>query len=151
MMNTKIVYESLPDFMSKKIEKSSGIVIIYDNKILLCHPTNGSWYHSFSFPKGHLEKGETSLEAALRETKEEIGLSINPSKLEKQEHVINYFDKKGNLYKQVFYYLYYPKKEIDTNLLKLQLDEVDYANFYSKEEAQKRIFWRLKDVIKFLD
>lgn len=31
-------------------------------------------YHKWTFPKGHLEKGETPPQAALRETHEEMGL-----------------------------------------------------------------------------
>jgi len=31
-------------------------------------------YHKWTFPKGHLEKGETPAQAALRETHEEMGL-----------------------------------------------------------------------------
>ena len=32
----------------------------------------------YGFPKGHIEEGESELEAALRETREEVGLSVDP-------------------------------------------------------------------------
>ena len=35
----------------------------------------------YSFPKGHLEKGETFDEAMIREAKEELGIEINPEDL----------------------------------------------------------------------
>jgi 8-oxo-dGTP diphosphatase len=39
-------------------------------------------YHKWTFPKGHLEKGESAAQAALRETHEEMGLKnlrlVNP-------------------------------------------------------------------------
>jgi ADP-ribose pyrophosphatase YjhB (NUDIX family) len=35
---------------------SAGLVLIADNKILLCHPTGQKWWNSYSFPKGHVEK-----------------------------------------------------------------------------------------------
>jgi 8-oxo-dGTP pyrophosphatase MutT (NUDIX family) len=58
--------------MSKVI--AAGIFIMRnDGKLLICHP----WYHPedvWSIPKGKVEKGETKLEAALRETEEETNL-----------------------------------------------------------------------------
>src|SRR5262249_33755863 len=38
---------------------------------LLLHYTSGHW----DFPKGNVEKGETETEAAVRETREETGIS----------------------------------------------------------------------------
>jgi 8-oxo-dGTP pyrophosphatase MutT (NUDIX family) len=58
-------------------EKSCGAIVIYrsDNnyKILLVKNHNG---RNFSFPKGHVEKGETEQQTAIREVKEETGLDI---------------------------------------------------------------------------
>ncbi|MBI4235041.1 NUDIX domain-containing protein [Candidatus Peregrinibacteria bacterium] len=56
-------------------EISAGIVLFYERKgekfyLLLKYP--GS---HFDFPKGHLEKGETELAAAIRELEEETGIS----------------------------------------------------------------------------
>ena len=48
-----------------KIEESSGIAIVCDNKILLCHSSNSKWFGSYMPPKGHIEKGEDAVEAAL--------------------------------------------------------------------------------------
>ena len=132
------------------VQKSAGIVIIWDNKILLCHPTNGSWNNSYSFPKGHLEKNETPLEAAIRETKEEIGVKIDPKDLQKEKHTIEYKDKQGRTYKKVYYYLYYPKHEIIINKSDLQIEEIDWAGFLTKPEAEKKIFWKLKEVLKYI-
>lgn len=53
-------------------EKSCGAAIIHDGKLLLEYQTNDHW----SFPKGHVEPGETEVETALREVKEETGLDI---------------------------------------------------------------------------
>lgn len=129
---------------------SAGLVIIQDNMILLGHPTNGSWHNSYSFPKGHMEDNESILDTALRETKEEIGLIINTddidySTLECIDYIKNY-----NVYKKVYYYLAYPTIRVDINKLMLQMDEIDSADFFSKEDAENLIFWRLKNVLKHL-
>ncbi len=51
-----------------------GVIVVRDGKILLgkrrSEHGNGTW----SFPGGHLEMGETPIECAKRELKEETGL-----------------------------------------------------------------------------
>ena len=58
-----------------KREFSAGVVVFsMRNKTieyLLLHYASGHW----DFPKGHIEKGETKQETALRELKEEAGMS----------------------------------------------------------------------------
>ena len=57
-------------------EKSCGGIIFYktkqNTKILLVKNNNGRYW---SFPKGHIEEGETEQETAIREIKEETGLT----------------------------------------------------------------------------
>ncbi len=50
---------------------AGGIVVGEDGRIALVHQHGDSW----SFPKGHIEDGETDLEAARREIYEETGLT----------------------------------------------------------------------------
>ena len=58
-------------------EKSCGAIVIHRDgdmyKILLVRNHNG---RNFSFPKGHVESGETEQQTAVREVKEETGLDI---------------------------------------------------------------------------
>lgn len=58
-------------------EKSCGAIVIYKDadtyKILLVKNHNG---RNYSFPKGHVEHGETEQQTAVREVKEETGLDI---------------------------------------------------------------------------
>ncbi|MBI5061189.1 MAG: NUDIX domain-containing protein [Candidatus Aenigmarchaeota archaeon] len=53
-----------------KTEISAGGVVFRGKKILLIKDSYGRW----SLPKGHIEKGETAEQAALREIKEETGI-----------------------------------------------------------------------------
>src|SRR4051812_13377296 len=50
---------------------AGGVVLGPDNNILLVNQHNNSW----SFPKGGLDAGESELEAAKREIREEAGLT----------------------------------------------------------------------------
>lgn len=57
------------------IPKSCGIIYLLSNgKFLICHATNGRYW---SIPKGIKDKGESDIEAAIREMKEETGIIIN--------------------------------------------------------------------------
>ena len=146
---------------------SSGIVLLYENKILLCHPTNSKWNGTYSIPKGKNEnEKETLLEAAIRETKEETGIDLNKFKklIELKHHqtpwsgLIEYKDKKNKIYKKVVYYILeinnlneiglksdiIPKEQLD-------LEEIDWAGFLNKKEAEKKIFWRFKELLKLIN
>lgn len=50
------------------------VVIQYQNKFLIVRNSYG--YKSLSFVGGRIDKGETPQDAAIRETKEEVGLDI---------------------------------------------------------------------------
>jgi 8-oxo-dGTP pyrophosphatase MutT (NUDIX family) len=56
-----------------KKELSAGGVIIEDGRALLIMMCNLKGEHVWTFPKGHLEPGETPEDAALREVLEETG------------------------------------------------------------------------------
>ena len=52
-------------------ESAGGVVVDREGRVLLVSQYGTSW----SLPKGHLEEGETPLEAARREILEETGVS----------------------------------------------------------------------------
>ncbi|MBP0965638.1 MAG: bis(5'-nucleosyl)-tetraphosphatase [Huintestinicola sp.] len=59
------------------LEKSCGAIVYRRHHgnleiLLIKHVNSGHW----SFPKGHVEEGETEVETALREVKEETGIDI---------------------------------------------------------------------------
>ena len=62
---------------------------------------SGNW----TFPKGKIEKGESSLEAAVREIKEEVGL-FDLSMVERLSSVLYIYKRKGTVNKIVDYFLF---------------------------------------------
>ena len=107
-------------------------------------------YGTYTIPKGKLEKGETHLEAAIRETKEEIGVDIDIDIINKTPHIINYTDEDGKIYKKLTYFLVYPKERIIIYKRKLGRDEIDWAGFIDKSEAMTRLFWRFEEMLEYL-
>ncbi len=62
----------------QKVECAGGIIINQFNKIAIVNQNHDSW----SLPKGHIDKGETAINAAIREIYEETGI-INPTLIKK--------------------------------------------------------------------
>ena len=80
--------------MKRKFKAAMATVINEDKKILLLKRSRDSnWMpEKWAIPGGHIEEGESSKDAAIRETKEETNLDIsNIRELKKQEQVIIYY------------------------------------------------------------
>ena len=133
------------------MQKSGGLLILHDNKMLLLHPTNAPWYGTYSIPKGKLEKNETYLEAAIRETEEEVGIKIKEHQIDKTHRVIQYKNEKGAVYKELYYFIVNLDEPIKIDKNKIQKNEIDWAGFVDKDEAMNRIFWRFEEMMDHLN
>ncbi len=107
-----------------------GVVIVNDkNEILLQKRSNlkkinpGKW----GICGGKVDLGETPLEAAIRETFEEIGISLNMDELK----LLSIFNGKN-----VYFTTYYIKSNIDINKCKLQKEEVEELKYFKIEQLQ---------------
>lgn len=101
-----------------KHEKSCGALIFHEDGeqsllLLIKHRNGGHW----SFPKGHVEAGETEVETALREISEETGLQVNLT-TDFRESV--FYSPTSGVTKEVIYFL----ARSDTTTLVLQEEEV---------------------------
>lgn len=70
----------------------AGTILIKDHQIGLIYR---SYYDDYSFPKGHLEEGESLLECAIRETNEETKREVIILD-EKPIYIENYVDSIGH-------------------------------------------------------
>ena len=131
--------------------ESAGLLIIQDNKMLLAHPTKAPWYGTYTIPKGKVEEGESYIKAAIRETKEEVGIDINPDDIIKEIHTIDYTDAKDRIYKRLIYFIAKPKDKIVIDKSKLDKHEVNWAGFVNKDDAMDRIFWRFAEMMDYLE
>ncbi|MCL2216870.1 MAG: NUDIX hydrolase [Defluviitaleaceae bacterium] len=75
---------------SKNAVVSCGGVVIYRNKVLLLYKNQNGRYMGWVMPKGNLEPNESYKQAALREVKEESGVSAR---------VLKYLGKTGYTFK----------------------------------------------------
>lgn len=111
-----------------KKEKSCGAIVLKKEndefKVLLLKHQKGH----ISFPKGHVENGETEKETAIREIKEETNLDVKF--IEGFRKVISYSPKE-NVLKDVVYFLAYPLN----NDLVIEEKEIKEAYWVSLKEA----------------
>lgn len=128
-----------------KKEKSCGIVVFDGDKVLLVFHNLGH----YGIPKGHVEKGETEEETAIREVKEETNCDakIIPGFRE----VITY-SPKPNVMKDVVFFV----GEAITTDLKPQEEETSDVFFINKSESLKTITHKeerevLEKAIKFME
>ena len=108
-----------------------GVVIINSKKEVLLQKrsrfkkTNPS---KWGICGGKVDLGENTLDAACRETYEEIGIVIDKQKLKLLTEII--IDK-------IYYTTYYINQDIDLCECKLQVEEVEEVKYCKKEDLDK--------------
>ena len=79
---------------------------------------------------GHVKSGETSIQGIISEIKEEIGLDVEENELE-----LIYTDRE--VHEQVFFDVYYLKKDFDICDLVLQKEEVESVQWASLDKIKE--------------
>ena len=107
-----------------RTEKSCGAVVFRNKNnniqvLLIRHLNGGHW----AFPKGHVEKGETEEQTALREILEETGIAV----------------ELDNRYRQVVSYS--PKKDVVKNVVYFVATASSDAATVAQEEEISQIVW----------
>lgn len=115
-----------------RFEFSCGCIVLDGDKILVEKEISREGDRFWTFPKGHMEPGETEEQTALRETKEEVGLDVEI--IDKESIDSNYFLANGKILKQVVHFL---AKPIGNTTPTPQPEEVEEIRWMSLDEAHK--------------
>lgn len=113
-------------------EKSCGAIVLFRRgdmvKTLLVKNHNG---RNFSFPKGHVEAGETEKETAVREIKEETGLDVEI--IDSFREVSDYCPF-GHIRKRVVFFM----AQAFSDKVTIQQEEIDSFIWVDLNEAHHR-------------
>lgn len=112
-------------------EKSCGCIVLRDGKVLLIGARDNGGKLFWSFPKGHQDDGETDIETALRETKEEVGLEVKILDEDpiKTWHLVH----GGTVRKDILLFI----SEVLSGEVEIQETEVERAEWVDINEAGK--------------
>ena len=125
-------------------EKSAGIVLLRNdsgkNEFLLLNYPQGHW----DFVKGKVEQNETPHETAIRETKEETGIT-NIEFIDGFEESVEYDFrfKKEDIHKKVIFFL----AKTDEKNIKLSHEHNDYLWLEYNDALKKTTFENAKNVL----
>lgn len=117
-----------------KFEFSAGGLVVKDNKILIVKVETLKKEIVWTFPKGHIEKGEKGLHSALREVEEETGWRCKLVESYPFEEVKYWFKREGELVKKsVKWFLMKPINEVR----KYDKEEIIEYKWIDINEAEK--------------
>lgn len=131
--------------MAEREFSSGGIIMKWENealKTLLIRDSYGRW----TWPKGKINKGEDSKDAAVREIGEEVGLK-NIELIDKIGETQYFYRLKGKLiFKTVYLYLFEFKGSEELKVLHEEIQ--DAAWFMTQEALQKVEYKGAKDLLR---
>lgn len=111
-----------------KKEKSCGAIIFYNNQVLLIKQHQRFW----GFPKGHIEDGETEVETAIREVKEETNVDIV---VEESLRFENHYITDTNIDKTVIFFVAHPIDNMNIVAQEAEIKDVKWIDAEKVEET----------------
>ena len=115
-------------------EKAVIVYIVEGNNVILIHKKTGLGAGKINAPGGRIEKGETPMEAAVRECQEEVG--VTPLNLRHGAELSFAFKDGYSLFGYVYFADSYEGKLIETDEadpFSCSLDEIPYERMWEDD------------------
>lgn len=110
-----------------------AVAVIYienSNGMYLMQKTSKEKGGEFASTGGHIGSGETPLKTIKREVFEELGIDISNDDIKELGYII---------YNKAIRYMFYLKKDINIEDIKVQKEEVEYAKYMTTKEIKNLI------------
>ncbi|PIS01610.1 MAG: hypothetical protein COT84_01685 [Chlamydiae bacterium CG10_big_fil_rev_8_21_14_0_10_35_9] len=111
-MSTIEILTFKPDNFTSKLEVASCYILHKEKFLMLKRSPKSSFGNSWCLPGGKIDREETPLQGILREIKEEIGMSLDPKKLEVCNKL---FVKRPDV--EYVFHLYFYKSDIFSEVI----------------------------------
>jgi isopentenyldiphosphate isomerase len=109
-----------------------GSGLLFQKRSLQKESNPGRWDVSAA---GHIEAGQSSIDAAVRETREELGLTLENAELKPLFSIKHTYRKPdGTFVDNEFSDIYLSVRPCDRSILRLQVDEVEDVRFIQPHE-----------------
>lgn len=130
-----------------KVIPSVFVAIIKDAKVLLLRRANTGWLDGwYDLPAGHLEDQEKLKDGAIRELKEEAGLSADPQDLKLIHVYQNHHDPQAPHYG----YIFAAKKWCGEPRI-MEKNKCDDIAFFPLDNLPKRTSPYVREALKYVD
>lgn len=124
------------NFLMDLKDVSAGCIIFSEESVLIVKNKK----ISFSFPKGHIKKGESVFDCAKRELFEETGLFTEDLKFVKELGFVERPDGYSKRLKKVYYFLFYAYEE-----KKVSSRDTDNQAYWVKREKAEELLTHEED------
>ena len=116
------------NWMDAQPKRMSSSAVLLENEAGELLIVKANYKEYWALPGGIIEADETPRQAAVRETREEIGVTLNPDELT-FVLVVDRMSGSAQTYQFVF------KASLPTDQIKLQKSELDEFTFVSKDQV----------------
>lgn len=121
-------------YLAKRNRKLMSSTVVFPDELGNVLVLETTYKENWEVPGGGIEENESPLEAAIRETKEELGLELKDPRLVGVDYRHTQIEKEEMLH---FVFLGGVLSEADKRKIKLQADEIKAYEFVNHKEVYK--------------